>query len=176
MRGDTIGMRLHDHSSIRSLYLHQKDEECIEKKFGSVQAKSPQPLPVLTRISSEIGAAEQRLGKPGAVQAKSRSRGNSERHGKGIKGGPRKGTAGSREGSPGAPWPRCSSSRRADPVSCGGGGGGEALPGPVGVRSVEKARESRTNRAARASPSLESRRASLPPDALVASQQPSDLA
>ena len=67
-------------------------------------------------------------------------------------------------------------SRRADPVSCGGGGGGEALPGPVGVRSVEKARESRTNRAARASPSLESRRASLPPDALVASQQPSDLA
>ena len=47
---------------------------------------------------------------------------------------------------------------------------------PVGVRSVEKARESRTNRAARASPSLESRRASLPPDALVASQQPSDLA
>ena len=32
MRWDTIGMRLHDHSSIRSLYLHQKDEECIEKK------------------------------------------------------------------------------------------------------------------------------------------------
>ena len=130
MRWDTIGMRLHDHSSIRSLYLHQKDEECIEKKFGSVQAKSPQPLPVLIRISSEIGAAEQRLGKPGAVQAKSRLRGKSDsaRH-MGIKGGPRKGTAGSREGSPGAPWPRCSSSCRADPVSCGGGGGGEALPG-----------------------------------------------
>jgi hypothetical protein len=62
----------------------------------------------------------------------------------GIKGGPRKGTAGSREGSPGAPWPRCSSSCRADTVSCAGKGGGEALPGrcQVGGEGSRVAHES----------------------------------